>query len=263
VTDRKYRGYSMLSDVITVGDKIDVKQLDHAGGLVKMSKTYVSQLLDINDEKTISIAMPYGNGLLFILEQGKNYRLCFYTSKGLYQCNCVMSAVYRENNALIASVKLTTTLDKIQRRQYYRLECIHEIEYRTITQEELQLENKLATNKFINTEEKADVRRRLSQLDRAWLKASITDLSGGGARFNSDEPLQTGDRIRIRLDFIMGNELKKLVVGAEIIISGKMENRNDKYEHRAEFYDIGKVDREDLIKYIFEQERRRRRNDKV
>jgi c-di-GMP-binding flagellar brake protein YcgR len=253
----------MLSDVITVGDKIDVKPLDHNGELVKSSKTYVSQLLDIADEKTISIAMPHGNGLIYILEQGRSYRLCFYTAKGLYQCNCIMSAVYRENNAVIASVKLSTTLDKIQRRQYYRLECIHEIEYRLITQEELQLENKLAANKFINPDERADVRRRLSQLDRAWLKASITDLSGGGARFNSEEPLKPGDRIRIRMDFIMGNELKKLIVGAEIITSGRMENRNDKYEHRAEFYDIGKVDREDLIKYIFEQERRRRRNDKI
>jgi c-di-GMP-binding flagellar brake protein YcgR len=253
----------MLSDVLTVGDKIDVKKLDHNGDLIKASKTYVSQLLDINDENTISIAMPHGNGLIFMLEQGEYYRLCFYTAKGLYQCSCVMSTVYRENNALIASVKITKTLEKIQRRQYYRLECIHEVEYRLITQEELQLENKLAVNKFINTEERADVRRRLSQLDRVWLKASITDLSGGGARFNSDEPLKPGDRVRIRLDFIMGNELKKLIVGAEIITSGRMENRNDKYEHRAEFYDIGKVDREDLIKYIFEQERRRRRNDKL
>lgn len=253
----------MLSDVITVGDKIDIKQLDHNGELVKASKTYVSQLLDIADEKTISIAMPHGNGLIYILEQGMSYRLCFYTAKGLYQCNCTMSTVYRENNAVIASVKLITALEKIQRRQYYRLECIHEIEYRAITPEELQLENKLAGNKFINSDERADVRRRLSQLDRAWLKASITDLSGGGARFNSEEPLKPGDRIRIRMDFIMGNELKKLIVGAEIITSGRMENRNDKYEHRAEFYDIGKVDREDLIKYIFEQERRRRRNDKL
>ncbi len=252
----------MLSDVITVGDKIDVKPLDFNGGLIKSSKTYVSQLLDIYDENTISIAMPYGNGLVHMLEQGKSYRLYFYSSKGLYQCDCVMSAIYRENNTLIASVKISTALEKIQRRQYYRLECIHEIEYRPITQEELQLENRLATNKFINAEEKADLRRRLSQLNQIWRKGSITDLSGGGARFNSDEPLNRGDRVRIKLDFIRGNELKRLVIGAEIIISGKMENRNGKYEHRAEFYDIGKTDREDLIKYIFEQDRRRRRNDK-
>ncbi|HCM12943.1 MAG TPA: flagellar brake protein, partial [Lachnospiraceae bacterium] len=34
------------------------------------------------------------------------------------------------------------------------------------------------------------------------------------------------------------------------------------YEYRVEFKNIRKRDREDLIKYIFEQERRRRKNEK-
>ena len=34
------------------------------------------------------------------------------------------------------------------------------------------------------------------------------------------------------------------------------------YEHRAEFYTISNKEREDLIKYIFEQERKRMRFDK-
>lgn len=253
----------MLSDILTVGDKLDVMPPDTATGVIKTQKTYVSQIMDIDDEKTISIAMPYGNGLMYVLEKEVKYKLNFYTSKGLYQAFCKLDGIYRENNAIIAQVKLISELDKIQRRQYFRLECIHEIEYRVITQEEMVMEDRLAANKFLNPQEKAEVRKRLGQFDRTWLKASITDLSGGGARFNSDHPLMAGDRIRIKLDFITGGELKKMILGAVMIASGKHENRNDKFEHRAEFYDIGKADREDLIKYIFEQERRRRRNDKV
>lgn len=253
----------MLSDILTVGDKIDVIPPESKVGLFKTPKTYVSQIMDIDNEKTISIAMPYGNGLMYVLEKEVKYRLHFYTSKGLYQALCTLEGIYRENNAIIAQVKLISDLDKIQRRQYFRLECIHEIEYRVITQEEMVMEDRIAADKFLNQQERAEVRKRLGQLERAWQKASITDLSGGGARFNSDHPLMAGDRIRIKLDFITGGELKKMILGAVIIASGKHENRNDKFEHRAEFYDIGKADREDLIKYIFEQERRRRRNDKV
>lgn len=253
----------MLSDILTVGDKVDVIPPESKAGIIKTTKTYVSQIMDIDNEKTISIAMPYGNGLMYVLEKEVKYRLHFYTSKGLYQAICVLEGIYRENNAIIAQVKLISDLDKIQRRQYFRLECIHEIEYRVITQEEMVMEDRLAADKFLNQLERSEVRKRLGQLDRIWQKASITDLSGGGAKFNSDNPLMAGDRVRIKLDFITGGELKKMILGAVIIASGKHENRNDKFEHRAEFYDIGKSDREDLIKYIFEQERKRRRNDKV
>ncbi len=252
----------MLSDILTVGDKIDVKQLEFIEGSARTSKTYVSQLLDIDDEKTISIAMPHANGLMYVLEKEAKYKLFFYTSKGLYQCTCVLEGIYKENNAIIASVKTITELEKIQRRQYYRLECIHEIDYRLLTQEEQLLEERLAGNKLMNTEEKAEIRRRLSQYEQTWQKASITDLSGGGMKFNSEVRHKPGDKLRIRLDFIIGNELKKMILGAVIISSEKLENRNDKFEHRAEFVEIGKADREDLIKYIFEQDRRRRRNNK-
>lgn len=253
----------MLLDILTVGDKIDVRPPEPTGREIKALKTYASQVLDITDENTISIAMPHGNGLLYVLEKGVKYRLLFYTTKGLYQCFCKLTGVYRENNAIIAEVRLLSELEKIQRRQYYRLECVHQIEYRVITQEEIALEDHLLSDKLLTPDEKAEVRKRLDQLDKVWQNASITNLSGGGTRFNSDIPHMTGDRVKIKLDFICGGELKKMVLGAVIIASYRHESRNDKYEHRAEFYDIGKADREDLIKYIFEQDRKRRRNDKV
>ena len=87
-------------------------------------------------------------------------------------------------------------------------------------------------------------------------------LSGGGCRFNTDEQLKTGDRIRIKFDFIIRNELRKMELEADIIVSEKLMDRQGVFENRAEFCNISNKDREDLIKYIFEQERRLRKNDK-
>lgn len=252
----------MLSETLTIGDKIDVLPPE-AKGVIKETKTYVSQLMDIHDEETVSISMPFGNGLMYVLQRDVQYRLRFYTSKGLLQCFAKLDKIYRENNAIIAQMKLLSEMDKIQRRQYFRLECVHEIEYRVITQEEIVMEDRLTADKSLTPQEKAEVRKRLAQLERTWYKASITDLSGGGARFNSDYLHMPGDRIKIKLDFISRGVLKKMVLGGVIIASGKLENRVNKYEHRTEFCDIAKADREELIKYIFEQERRRRRNEKA
>lgn len=252
----------MLQDVLTIGDKIEIKQLDHAGNMMRTVKTYVSQLVDFVDQDVIHIASPIGNSRVLILEVGENYNLCFYSNKGLYQCNCVVINNHRENNLVIAAVRITSNLEKLQRRQYYRLECVHEIEYRTITREEEILERKVRLDEFKDAEERTECRKKLNQLELNWLKASITDISGGGARFNSSESYMPGDKVRIRLDFILGKELRKLVLNAQIIASMKLMNRTGVYEHRVEFVGIGKNDREILIKYIFEQERRRRKNDK-
>jgi c-di-GMP-binding flagellar brake protein YcgR len=48
-----------------------------------------------------------------------------------------------------------------------------------------------------------------------------------------------------------------------VIVSDKLLNYPEKYENRVEFTDIGRADREDLIKYVFEQERKRRKNQSI
>jgi c-di-GMP-binding flagellar brake protein YcgR len=252
----------MLRDTVNIGDKIEIKQLDQKGQLIKSAKTYVSQMVDFIDDDKISIATPIKSGMLVLLEKWANYRLYLYTAKGLYQCDCTMIQTYRERNMVLALVKVTSTLEKIQRRQYYRLEYVHEIEYRLVTSEETALEEKLRLEKFTNPVEKSEARKKLAELNRTWHQASITDLSGGGCRFNTDEQLKTGDRIRIKFDFIIRNELRKMELEADIIVSEKLMDRQGVFENRAEFCNISNKDREDLIKYIFEQERRLRKNDK-
>lgn len=252
----------MLRGLVSIGDKIEIKQLDQKGALIKSAKTYVSQMVDFGPDDNISIATPIKNGMIFLLEKWVNYRLYFYTIKGLYQCDCTMVQTYRENKMVLALVKVTSDPKKIQRRQYYRLECVHDMVYRLITEEETKLERKLHSAKTIDSEEQAEIMKKLSQLNNIWIQASITDLSGGGCRFNSLQMLKSGDKVRIKFDITVRNVIKSMDINADIVESQKILDRSGVYENRAEFYDIMKNDREELIKYIFEQERRLRRNEK-
>lgn len=253
----------MLRDILSIGDKIDIKRLDRNNKPVHNARTFVSQLIDFVDYDVLQIAAPIELGKIIILEVGENYNLCFYSEKGLYQCNCTVLSNHRDNNIIVTVVRVTGNLEKVQRRQYYRLECIHEIEYRIVTKEEEILDRKLHLEEYRNQEERAEIRRRLSQLDQAWIKGAITDISGGGARFSSSELHNKGDKIRIKLDILLQGQLKKMVLHADIIASNKIANRVGVYEHRVAFNDITQRDREDLIKYIFEQERKRRKGDKL
>ena len=61
----------MFSEIVQVGDKIEIKQLDHNGELINNSKVYVSQLVDYIDDEKISIAAPIKNGRIILLEKGQ------------------------------------------------------------------------------------------------------------------------------------------------------------------------------------------------
>lgn len=251
----------MLREVLSIGDKIDIKPLNKSGKPVLGARTFVSQLVDFVDSSVINIAAPIVFGRTIPLPVGDNYNLCFYTDKGLYQCNSMVISNHRDNKTIITVVRITSNLEKFQRRQYFRLECIHDIDYRPISIEEQILERKISSEEYENPEDLSEAKKKLAQLDRQWISASVTDLSGGGAKFTSDVLHNSGDKVRIKLDFLAGKEIKKLVLTANIISSSRIPVRIGSYEHRVEFIDIMQKDREALIKYIFEQERKRRRND--
>jgi len=252
----------MLQDLVKIGDKVELKQLDQKGNPIKSANTYVSQVVDYGDEDTVFIAFPIKNGMLVVLNKWANYRLYFYTGKGLYQCDGYMLKMYRDQNITMISMKLVSQLEKVQRRKYFRLECVHEISYRCITEEETELEEKLIYDQSLTPQEQDEIRNRLAKINNIWTYGCITDLSGGGCRFNSNEKLNPGGNIIIRLSFKLKNNIKKLEIKSYVIASEKMYKRSGFYEHRVEFQNISPKDREDLIKYIFEQERKRRNNEK-
>lgn len=252
----------MLQEVLSLGDKIDIKPIGRNGRPVLSVRTFISQLIDFVDVDVINIAAPIVLGKTILLSVGESYNLCFYTEKGLYQCNSIVLSNHKENKTVISVVRIITNLEKFQRRQYFRLECIHDIEYRVISIEESILDRKMSTEDFVNAEERAECRMKLNQFNREWMSASVTDLSGGGLKFTSEMSHNSGDKLRIKLDFLLSRDVKKLVLGANVISSNRILNRMGAYEHRVEFTDIMQKDREALIKYIFEQDRKRRRNDK-
>lgn len=250
----------MLRDLVNIGDKIEIRQLNPRGEIMKSSLTYVSQMIDFIEYDLISIATPIKNGTLIVLEKQRDYRLYFYTIKGLFQCDCTMLQTYRENKMVLSLVKLISQPEKIQRRQYYRIECVHEIEYRLITEKEIRLHDMLTSGKYIHPDEIAELKKSLVKIENTWIHAVITDLSGGGCRFNSEQKLEAGSKIRINLNINLKNNIWKLNLAADVIASEKRIDRIAVYENRIEFTNISQKDRDILIRYIFEMERKLRKS---
>jgi c-di-GMP-binding flagellar brake protein YcgR len=250
---------NMLQDIISIGDKIDIKFINHNDKQLQYSeKIYVSQLVNYVDYDTIDIVIPMRKRKIYFLEAERTYHICFYTNKGLYQSKCVVINTFKDNNILTCRVKLTADLEKYQRRQYYRLECFNDIQYRIITREEEILYERIQYNEYDNALDLEEMLERLDQIDQVWNKGCLINLSGGGVRFNSKLAHQQEDKMFIKIGIEINGNFNELKLKSTVIAVEKLINRSGVYAYRVQFYDISSKERESLIKFIFEQERQRR-----
>ena len=235
----------MLKDIVTIGDKIELSLFRNSDSSNFHPKTYISQVFDFVDYDKASIAMPIESGRIIPLSIGEKYQLCFYSKQGLYQCKAVVVDRYRTGNIFAVVVQITSVLEKYQRRQYYRLECIFDTLICKLTQEESNKKKEaldIAANRF--------------------QKAVIIDISGGGCKFNCSEMLSKDSTVFLRFTLSLPKGNRGFEILGKVVYSVENVKQKKTFEHRIEFIDIAEEDREQIVRFIFEEERRRRQKEK-
>ena len=182
----------MVSKVIGIGNKIEFTKVqsvrnDDSAGLKK--KVYISQVYDIIDDTKIKVAMPIENGHVVAVSPNTRLDACFYTAKGLYHGRVVVVERMKEANMHVMTVELQYELKKFQRRQYYRLSCTMDLQYRPMDDEEKE--------NFLKTKELPEPERVYDLMDGVAL-----DFSGGGIRFISRAKYEKNDLMYIKLKII-------------------------------------------------------------
>ena len=91
---------------------------------------------------------------------------------------------------------------------------------------------------------------------------TILDISGGGARFTSSNSLANVKYLL--LEFQLPQENKKTPLDIDVVakvIDSKQTDAKDKYTHRVKFYFKDPRMKEQLIGYVFQEERRIRKKE--
>ena len=209
-----------------------------------VSKVYHSAVNEIRSEDTIEIRMPMEKTKLILLPIDSEYDMVFYGSSGLFQCLGRIIDRYKSNNTYLLLVEMISNLRKYQRREFYRLKCALEMHTRNLEESEVQ---------------NIESRMPYSLANDLPLKESvIVDISGGGLRFLSSQRFEQDSLLYCSYHLMNGGEHKKYEVICKVISAMELENRPGTYEHRVRFYDIDPMAREEIIKYIFEEERKSR-----
>lgn len=242
----------MANRLITEGNKIDFKDIlskeQLNGGLTPA--TYASQVFEMRNDNILRVSMPIEHGRIIPLSKGKKFDAFFYTAKGLYQCRVIIIDRFKINNIYMMDIELLTEPVKYQRRQYYRLELNIPVRYMQITETE--------SNVMANEEELPERLENLAE----YHTGDTIDISGGGLRFTGDTLVEKGNRIAVVFDIDYEGNIERYLLAADVIMSFAIPQHHGMYEHRVEFKDISKENREMLIKYIFQEERKIRKNNR-
>lgn len=240
-------------DIITVGDKIDIhilQQADQENKTNIVKKVYKSSVQDIKEDGLLEITMPMCAGKMVMLSAGIRYECVFYTKKGLYRCVTQVKERYKIENLYMLLMEPKSPLEKFQRREYFRFECVVDIDYCKITEDEAEIEDIEELKQYHkHLEPEAEMSRGIA-----------VDLSGGGIRFVAEEEGQRDEYVFLSI-LLPGLEINRLLEIAGRVLSCKRiegKSRGKKYEYRVEFLTRDQKKRETIIKYIFEQERKNR-----
>ena len=236
----------MFSKFISIGDKIELQVVSHEYEEKPDTpvRVYHSEVNEIQYEDTIEIKMPMEKTKLILLPIDSEYDMVFYGSSGLFQCLGRIIDRYKSNNTYLLLVEMTSNLRKYQRREFYRLRCALEMHARALREDEIQT---------------VESRMPYSLANDLPLKESvIVDISGGGLRFVSTHAFKQGSLLYCCYHLMNGGEHKKYEVISKVISCIELDNRPGTFEHRVQYYDIDPTEREEIIKYIFEEERKSR-----
>ena len=242
----------MLPDFLIEGIKIDVSPIVNDLNEPTKSKIYYSQIQSLLSNGLLEISMPFEGGRMILLQQGIRYRMVFYTQKGNYTCEGLVIERYKTEHLFMVSIELVTELVKLQRREYFRIQCGMDFEYAMLPQMNLSpQQQETFMDAFLESDPIA-----------GFHSGRIIDISGGGIRFISDHPMDENSflRLRLHLEFDYGNE--DLCVIGRVLSSNKNEEMYDRFENRVEYFRINVDSRETIIRFIFNEERKARKHGK-
>lgn len=238
----------MLSKYVHPGSRLEIQVVEKLKtNSSEKKKVYESQVYEVVSEDRLEIIMPMEKTKLILLPLDVEYDLYFYTHQGLYQCFGRIIDRYKDNSMYLLLIELTSNLRKFQRREYYRFSCALEMNSRRLEKEEINsLDNRV-----------------LELIPGMPLQRSVVvDISGGGLRFVANYSYEPDVLINCRYHLVIDGKNKEYNLVGKVLSVRELENRPGVFEHRVQYIDIDTEEREEIIRFIFEEERKSRKRER-
>lgn len=206
---------------------------------------YKSQVTDIHENGEVEIAMPIENGRVHLLPLGVRYAFVFYTCAGVYHCIGRIKERCKRDNIYVLLVEFHSPLGRYQRRQYYRYPCLINAWFYIVGEKAVE-----------GNPEEALHHLRDDRFYEKQQRCKILDISGGGVRMVSEENLKVGGCLLLILRLTNEQMDEQHYIIGRVIMSEALKEYPGQYQARVQFVIKDNKVREEIIRYIFEEERK-------
>lgn len=222
----------MLNKYINIGCKLQIRNK------YENSKVYLSQIVDIKDKTNLRIYSPIYERAIVPLVVGGKYEVLFLTEIGFFKCDVIIKKRIKKEGFHFVDIVIISDLQKVQRRNYFRLKCLLDMKFKIIYDDKDIV-------KYMDKE-------IFDKKDNSFHQGVVKDISGGGMRFISNYQIESGYKVQTFIN-LSGN-----IINIISSLVHKQPNNHEyyKYEYRMKFDNITNLDKENIIKYIFEEQRR-------
>lgn len=193
--------------------------------------------------------MPIEGSRIILLPLGGRYLFEFYAKGGLYRAIGQVKERYKKDNIYVLLIEFRSQLKKMQRREYFRYSCLQDVSFFKIEEKDAQ---ELPPEQiFAKLREQPD-------FYAGQIPATLLDLSGGGAKIIGETEMEPESYILLILR--LSNSLidKQYYLKGRVLATKKLENQKERTELRVQFIFYDAQVQEEIIRYIFEEERRSR-----
>ncbi len=231
----------MVEKYLSPGDKVELKprrRIDAKDG--EESKVYISKVNQVLDEDRLEIMMPMEQQKMVLLPRNARFNITVYNPKGVYQCEVKIADRYKSGTIFCQVLELLTGIRKYQRREYYRYSCTVPVFCRKLLEDEKET---LIWDESIKG-----------------MEGYSLDIGGGGIRFIIEENFPTDELVICHIPLEIRNSVREIQGIGKVLSSKLVKDSTKLYEVRVQFEVMSNATREDIIQYIFEDERKKRRS---
>jgi c-di-GMP-binding flagellar brake protein YcgR len=210
-----------ISKFLSIGTKIHILVMNNNN-----ESQYVSRVDNINEDGTIDVLIPISKRRIVYINEDTVLKVIITKEGAIYEFEAeVENKLFGVD--LLLRLKRTSDIQKIQRRNYFRLKSLNTIKIR----------------KIVNLKE---------AIFSEYFNATMVDISGGGLAFNSELELDINDLIEISVT-LNSNTINLLGM---VVRADRNENNLKIMEYGINFEKITDTERNIIMTFIFEEQRK-------
>jgi c-di-GMP-binding flagellar brake protein YcgR len=210
-----------ISKFLSIGTKIHILVMNNNN-----ESQYVSRVDNINEDGTIDVLIPISKRRIVYINEDTVLKVIITKEGAIYEFEAeVENKLFGVD--LLLRLKRTSDIQKIQRRNYFRLKSLNTIKIR----------------KIVNLTE---------AIFSEYFNVAMVDISGGGLAFNSELELDINDLIEISVT-LNSNTINLLGM---VVRADRNENNLKIMEYGINFEKITDTERNIIMTFIFEEQRK-------